>query len=66
METLFSDVGVTQQDILPLHLLDLADQEYMTLLYGLLQKGGDVVRYYLEQIVFLMTTECMLMASLIR
>ena len=50
METLFSDVGVTQQDILPLHLLDLADQEYMTLLYGLLQKGGDVVRYYLEQI----------------
>ena len=66
METLFSDVGVTQQDILPLHLLDLADQEYMTLLYGLLQKGGDVVRYYLEQIVFPMTTECMLMASLIR
>ena len=59
-------MGVTQQDILPLHLLDLADQEYMTLLYGLLQKGGDVVRYYLEQIVFLMTTECMLMASLIR
>jgi hypothetical protein len=48
VETLFSDVGVTQQDILPLHLLDLADREYMTLLYGLLQKGGDVVRCSLE------------------
>ena len=52
VESLFSDVGVTQQDILPLHLLDLADAEYTGLLYSLLQRGGDVVRYYLEQIVF--------------
>ena len=34
-------------DILPLHLLDLMDVEYMTLLYKLLQRSPHVVRFYL-------------------
>ena len=43
-------------DILPLHLLDLMDVEYMTLLYKLLQRSAHVVRFYLAERVFPDTT----------
>ena len=49
-----SDVGL--YDILPLHLLDLMDVEYMTLLYKLLQRSPHVVRFYLAERVFPDTT----------
>ncbi|KAL1530323.1 hypothetical protein AB1Y20_001232 [Prymnesium parvum] len=43
--------GGNQHDILPLHLLDLGDVEYMELLYRMLRQTPLVVRYYLHSIV---------------
>ena len=43
-------------DVMPLHLIDPMDVETMEMLFEMLRKGGDVVRYYLESIVFPDTT----------
>ena len=43
-------------DILPLHLLDVMDAEYMAVLYDLLCAKSQVIRYYLESLVFPDTT----------
>ena len=51
-EALVGDGDVGLYDILPLHLLDLHDVEYMTLLYKLLQRSQHVVRFYLGERVF--------------
>ena len=53
---LCADGGAAQSDILPLHLLELSDVEYMELLYQLLGHSGEVIRYYLHQLVFPETT----------
>ena len=45
-----------QFDVLPLHLLDFNDIEYMTMLFELLHKRAEAVQYYLEYIVFPDTT----------
>ena len=39
-------------DILPLHLLDVCDVEYMELLFSLLSAKPLVIKYYLESLVF--------------
>ena len=57
MESLLAgDAAAAQSDIMPLHLIDLADSEYIDLLYSILRLSGDVVKYYLETIVFPETT----------
>ena len=43
--------GVNQYDVLPLHLVDLGDVEYLEMLFHLLCRGAQVVRYYLHSIV---------------
>lgn len=47
---------IFQFDLLPLHLLDFNDIEYMTMLFELLKKRAEVVQYYLEYLVFPDTT----------
>ena len=44
--------GFGSSDVLPLHLLDVADVEYMALLYSLLRSKPLVICYYLESLVF--------------
>ena len=43
--------GVNRYDVLPLHLLDLSDVEYLEMIFGMLHRGSQVVRYYLHSIV---------------
>ena len=39
-------------DVLPLHLIDVSDMEYMALLFSLLRSKPLVIKYYLESLVF--------------
>ena len=50
------DDVIAQFDILPLHLLDFNDLEYMQMLFELLHKKAEVVQYYLDYLVFPETT----------
>jgi len=43
-------------DVLPLHLLDLHDVDYMQMLFELLRRQPGVVRFYLDNLVFPETT----------
>ena len=54
--SLGGDANPEMWDILPLHLLDLMDVEYMNLLYQLLRRSAPAIRFYLETIVFPDTT----------
>ena len=45
------------QEIWPLHLLDLKDDEHMDVTYDLLSKNPLVVRYYLNNVIFPLTME---------
>ena len=45
-----SDVGLF--DILPLHLLDMGDADYLRMLYRMLRYSALVIRHYLENLVF--------------
>ena len=53
---MYGDAGALSSDIMPLHLIDLADAEYLESLYDMLRLGGDVIKFYLETIVFPETT----------
>ena len=44
--------GLSNEDVLPLHLLDLRDAGYLQLLFALLNRSPLVVRFYLSELVF--------------
>ncbi|KOO22777.1 conserved unknown protein [Chrysochromulina tobinii] len=50
------DVSEGSTDILPLHLLDVSDVEYMAMLYELLSRKPEPIKFYLEELVFPDTT----------
>ena len=50
------DVSEGSTDILPLHLLDISDVEYMSMLFELLAHKPEPIRFYLEELVFPDTT----------
>ena len=43
---------MSNEDVLPLHLLDLRDAGYLQHLYELLYRSAHVVRFYLSEVVF--------------
>ena len=49
--------GRGADDIWPLHLLDLRDENHMGVTYGLLHSRPKVIQYYLDQFVFPLTME---------
>jgi Protein of unknown function (DUF3638)/Protein of unknown function (DUF3645) len=50
-------VGRAPDDIWPLHLLDLKDDQHMGVTYNLLHKIPQVIQYYLDTFVFPLTME---------
>lgn len=50
------EADMHQFDVLPLHLLDFNDVEYMIMLFELLHKRAEAIQYYLEYLVFPDTT----------
>lgn len=49
--------GRGSDDIWPLHLLDLKDDQHMSVTYNLLRKIPQVIQYYLDTFVFPLTME---------
>lgn len=49
--------GRGSDDIWPLHLLDLKDDQHMSITYNLLRKIPQVIQYYLDKFVFPLTME---------
>ena len=49
--------GRGSDDIWPLHLLDLKDEQHMSITFGLLGRLPSVIQYYLDKFVFPLTME---------
>lgn len=55
-EVLLCGEEVQFDDVLPLHLLDMGDVDYLEMLFELLHGSPQVVQYYLHSVVFPETT----------